>query len=191
MALDLDIAVYAKRLEGTTLFRIGSAITDLGKGMWILGVGLAALTAYGIVWRNFERASAAAYFCVAVLSAGVIGAAAKFVFARPRPKLLYDQGIHDFAWFRVSHDWTSFPSGHATTVAAAMTALWYVAPRYRMLSIAVGLVLMSTRFLIHAHYLSDVTIAGAVGIASAVAVVPAFEAAAQRIRRKIEAGSRT
>jgi membrane-associated phospholipid phosphatase len=101
------------------------------------------------------------FLFLAIAASGLIVDLLKVVVGRARPKLLFATGTYDFGWFGLRSDEWSFPSGHAATAAALMTALWCLWPRPLLLYIAAAALVAISRVVIGAHYLSDV-IAGAV-----------------------------
>jgi lipid A 4'-phosphatase len=101
------------------------------------------------------------FMFLAVAASGLIVDLLKIVVGRARPKLLFATGTYDFGWFGLRSDEWSFPSGHAATAAALMTALWCLWPRPLLFYIAAAALIAVSRVMIGAHYLSDV-IAGAV-----------------------------
>jgi lipid A 4'-phosphatase len=115
-----------------------------------------------------ERMRAAAVlpaFCFASLAAsGLVVDALKVLCGRARPKLLFADGTYDFAWFALRAEHWSFPSGHAATVAALMTALWCLWPRHLLFYIAIGTVVAGSRVISGAHYPSDVLIGAFIAV---------------------------
>ena len=106
------------------------------------------------------NAQRALFVFVAVAAAGLIADLLKVIFGRARPKLLFLDGTYGFAWGATQADHWSFPSGHATTIAALATALYLLWPRGLPLYLVAAVLVAASRFIIGAHYLSD-TLAGA------------------------------
>lgn len=140
-------------------------LTDLGKSSWILlptggaiillhvlrtrEIGLRAAAAYGYTAQIF------AFVFVSVAGAGIISSLVKNVLGRARPKLFEQVGSFDFSPFAFRADFASFPSGHATTIAAFAAALAILWPRARVVLFVAAGWIAATRFLIGAHYFSD------------------------------------
>jgi lipid A 4'-phosphatase len=97
----------------------------------------------------------------AVGVSGIVADILKVLVGRARPKLLFLDGTYDFTWFGWHADHWSFPSGHAATAAALMTALWCLWPRPLWLYVALAALVAVARVVTGQHYLSDV-IAGAI-----------------------------
>ena len=62
-------------------------------------------------------------------------------------------------------DTSSFPSGHATTAAAAATALALMVPRWRALAVALAVLVGASRVLLGVHFVADVLAGFALGAA--------------------------
>jgi lipid A 4'-phosphatase len=104
------------------------------------------------------------FIFVAVATSGLVADLLKIVVGRTRPKLLFDGGAYDFTWFGLRADHWSFPSGHATTAAALMTALWCLWPRPLWLYVAAAALIAASRVITGQHYLSDVVAGAAIGV---------------------------
>jgi undecaprenyl-diphosphatase len=73
-------------------------------------------------------------------------------------------------------DYASMPSGHATTafaVAIAVAPLW---PRLRVPMLIYAFLIAASRVVLDAHYMSDVVVGAAVGVAGALLVRDWFAA---------------
>jgi len=117
-----------------------------------------------------------AFIFTAVAASGLVADLLKVTIGRTRPKLLFATGAYDFTWFGLKPDHWSFPSGHAATVTALMTALWCLWPRPLWLYGAAAALVAASRVVTGQHYLSDV-VAGA-----AIAVVVTRAVAAYLLR---------
>jgi len=111
--------------------------------------------------RMQTAASIPLFLFTAVAVSGVTADVIKVVIGRARPKLLFLNGTYDFTWFGWHADHWSFPSGHAATAAALMTALWCLWPRPLWLYVGAAALVAVARVATGQHFLSDV-IAGAV-----------------------------
>lgn len=164
-------AVRALDPEVRGVFR---AVTDIGKSGWILIPSGAAVIVLAVL-RARERGSRlrAAYGCLAQLlgflfvSVAVSGLASsliKNVLGRARPKLFDEAGPLAFQPFTFDADYAAFPSGHATTVFALAGVLAILWPRARVVILTLAAWGAASRFLIGAHYVSDVAAGAALGL---------------------------
>jgi lipid A 4'-phosphatase len=160
--------------EGGALQPFFTTVQNFGLGYpWLVLSGLAfAVLRWGGEWEPLKRWEAQmrawAYipgfiFC-AVGAAGLVTDLLKIVIGRTRPKLLFASGSYDFTWFGWRADHWSFPSGHATTAAALMTALWCLWPRPVWLYVAGAALVAASRVVTNQHYLSDVVAGATIGV---------------------------
>ena len=97
-----------------------------------------------------------AFLFLSIAASGIVVDLLKFIFGRPRPKLLFSSGAYDFTWLSLRPDLWSFPSGHSATIAALMTALWFLWPQHILFYSLVATIVAMSRVVVGAHYLSDV-----------------------------------
>jgi lipid A 4'-phosphatase len=143
----------------------------LGKGYLIATAilflamrGLAAIVRDGRTKAALlVNAHRALFIFIAVAAAGLVADLLKVIFGRARPKLLFLDGTYGFTWGATQVDHWSFPSGHATTIAAVATALYLLWPRGLPLYLAAAALVVASRFIIGAHYLSDALAGAALG----------------------------
>ena len=141
--------------------------TELGEaGWWLVPAGV--VFAVAAAHRQHNRARWAFAMIAAVGGSGIVVNLLKMAIGKSRPKLLFDEGRLDFTPFSYGHAVNGFPSGHATTCAAAAVVLALAFPRGRAAFLAAGFALALTRVAIHAHYLSDVCAGFALGTACAL-----------------------
>lgn len=121
-------------------------------------------------FRGNYRAPLATLLAWAAAGAFVQGL--KIVFGRPRPYLMHDPrypniDLGRLHWFTVDFDFASFPSGHATAVFAVA---WCVARctntrRAKAVTLAVALLVATTRVALAKHFFADTLAGAAIGIA--------------------------
>ena len=111
-----------------------------------------------------EAAPVAAFLFAAVAASGLAVDLLKVIFGRARPKLLFAAGTYDFTWLGLGASYWSFPSGHAATAAAIMTALWCLWRRPLPFYIALVIIVAASRVVMGAHYPSDVVMGAFVAV---------------------------
>ena len=125
-------------------------------------------------WDMRMRAAARIplFLFTAVAVSGIAADIIKVVIGRARPKLLFLDGTYDFTWFGWHADHWSFPSGHAATAAALMTALWCLWPRPLWLYVAAAALVAIARVATGQHFLSDVIAGAVIGVLATRALAP-------------------
>lgn len=174
LAADRTVALAAHdgALAKNTLLQ---RATEFGEGGWWL-IPAGVVFAIAAIRKQHNLARWAFAMIVSVGASGLIVNGLKYCIGKTRPRLLFEQGRLDFNPFTYGHEFNSFPSGHATTCAAAATVLALALPRYRALILPLGLALALTRVAIHAHYLSDVCAGFALGIACTLVAMRVWRA---------------
>jgi lipid A 4'-phosphatase len=195
--IDRALAQFCHARASSGLHEFFDTVQRFGIGypyLVVSGLAFAALR-WGGMWqrlKSWEPAMRAAavipgFIFAAVAASGLLVDLLKILVGRTRPKLLFAGGTYDFGWFGWHADDWSFPSGHAATAAAVVTALWCLWPRPLLVYVfAAGLVALS-RVVNGAHYLSDV-IAGA-ALAVVVTRALAWWLAPQRVMSKAPQGA--
>lgn len=159
----------------------GGALQPFFDDVQWFGLGYPYLVASGLLfaflrwggeWEKLRPRAAAmrrlayipGFIFVAVAASGLVADIIKIIVARTRPKLLFADGAYGFTWFGLRPDHWSFPSGHATTAAALMAALWCLWPRPLWLYVAAATLVAASRVITGQHFLSDVIAGAAIGV---------------------------
>src|SRR5205807_2166923 len=152
-------------------------ITDFGKSGWFLVpigslIMLAAILCTAAAGRitNFVLTSLIvrlSYVFIAIALPSLFVSIVKRLIGRVRPSELGPYAYVPWSW---KPAFASMPSGHATTAAAAAIAIGALWPRARIPMWVYAAVIMASRVIIEAHYVSDVIAAAFVGAFGAILV---------------------
>lgn len=140
-------------------------VTSVGNSSWILAAtALTGLIVSISPWRKFNRklrlrlisfyADLNFVFFTLLLSGGWTSIF-KWIFGRARPKLQEELGANHFDPFTLDYDFSSFPSGHSTTIGAFGMAIALLFPRLRWFALWLALLGATSRVVVDAHYPSD------------------------------------
>lgn len=123
--------------------------------------------------RQQQRIS---FLLTTVIASGLTTDLLKVLCGRPRPKVFFGQHLYSFSFMEFSVKMWSFPSGHATTIFATMTACYLLFPRYRLAWFSLAALVAICRVLVGAHFPSDVVVGAFIGTTTAVLVKDYFQA---------------
>jgi lipid A 4'-phosphatase len=182
MLVEAVAIIWIDRPLADYLHRNGTALKPAFEGIQRFGIAYPYLVAAGLGfavlrwgdrWQRLQpwalpmRAASIVpgFVFTAVALSGLAVDLLKVLIGRTRPTLLFANGTYDFGWFGMRADDWSFPSGHAATAAAVMTALWCVWPRPLYLYVAAAALVALSRVWTGAHYLSDVIAGAAIAVA--------------------------
>lgn len=101
---------------------------------------------------------------LSILAGGIPVEAGKLAIGRARPTLFDSFGPAYRKPFAGEHVFESFPSGHSMMAGVLVVSLWYFAPRWRWLTLPVGLAFPISRLAVGAHYPTDVLAGFGIGI---------------------------
>ncbi len=121
---------------------------------------------FGFVHDFFAKTKSNHAFLIlySVLSAGIIVKILKTVIGRARP--VFFEALDMTGFFPPSLDWAfnSMPSGHAAVSFAGLVMIGMLAPRYKVLTWTLAIVIGVSRVAIGAHWPSDVIFGAFVGM---------------------------
>ena len=168
--------------RNTGINNISKYVTNFG-GLYE-GYTLAALGAYGFIFKNEKLKTTTLLATQAYITGGALGSVLKFVSGRTRPSF-YEPGVEAEPRFlgpfsRTSRDangkkaYSSFPSGHTTVAFAAATVF---ASEYRntpivpVIAYTAATLIGISRITENKHWATDVLVGAAVGFLSGKNVV--------------------
>jgi lipid A 4'-phosphatase len=156
-----------------SLHAVFAFITNFGEGgVYLVPLGLLAIAA--LIAKRRLLAWRAGFVFAALAIPGLLADIFKPVFGRARPRLLFEQHLFGFTWSAPHADRWSFPSGHSITVAALAVALYAIYPPLWPAYAALALLVIASRVVIDAHYLSDVIAGAYFGVIGAWALAAAL-----------------
>lgn len=143
--------------------------TYLGDGLFTVVVILLL-----VYWRRFATAcEALSAFLLSALFAQIF----KAFFSMPRPREYFNKGEYTGAYNHfiegvTGRGFSSFPSGHSTSIFALITVLALIEPnrRYKLLYLLVGVSVGYSRIYLGQHFLPDVLAGSMLGLLTAVSV---------------------
>jgi lipid A 4'-phosphatase len=167
--VDRPVALYLHS-EDPALRGLFAVIGSLGEawGWLVVLAGVFAALHWGGGLPRLHEAAAAmrtwsaipAFLFASIAVAGLTADVMKIGLGRVRPKLLFGSDLYGFTGLAWRPDHWSFPSGHAATIVALTTALWWLWPQHLLFYILAAAIVAASRIVVGAHYPSDV-IAGA------------------------------
>lgn len=171
--LDKCLASWFASPETSGWQHFMTVVSQLGRPLyWVIGLGLLLAAATVLKGRPGRRLSDRTFRALSALTlaATVAYAAAgvlKFWLGRSRPSIWFGDGTATWGPVGLSHNWWSLPSSHAAVATALALTAAGLAPRYRVLFVALALLVMVSRIWLSAHWFSDVVAGGALGFAVA------------------------
>lgn len=153
--LDIPAALYFEANK-TALTHFCARVTYLGKSEPYLILSAIAFILFRFVLKKPALARAALFFFLAVAVSGLVNDIIKFLVGRSRPKLLFTESLYTFRPLAIRYDYLSFPSGHASTAAAACCALYFLRVKFWPVFAVIALVVPVSRVVLGSHFPSDV-----------------------------------
>lgn len=165
----------------------GRVLSKAGEG-WVIavaGCGIAAILAG--LGRGLQARLALLVTGTSLLT-GLAGTILRAFAGRTRPMATVQQGFygiyHDSQWIIGQYDYSSFPSGHAATVAGLVTAVWLINPRVGAWLSIYAMMVCWARMATYSHHLSDIVAGSIVGIFGAWWIVKSLRPRVEAMGRK-------
>jgi membrane-associated phospholipid phosphatase len=174
LLLDRWLAVLLREFRQSSMALVLSFVPNRVQLSILFTFGMLLLMLYRAITGDRFLADRGMFVLGSGAVAGFAAHILKIVFGRVPPDTLPFDGTYEFHFFYGGSGFDSFPSSHAAMaagVAAAASALW---PAYRVIFIVLAALVAASRFLIGAHYLSDVLVGFAVGLVTFVLVRTIF-----------------
>ncbi|MBV8650984.1 MAG: phosphatase PAP2 family protein, partial [Alphaproteobacteria bacterium] len=163
-------AAYFFHAQSETVQHVFQTITLFGLSKWYL-IGsallwlalrlLPRLPSLAPMARRLEAWSyLPLYFFVSLAASGLAVDLIKVLVGRARPKLLFADSTYGFTGLASRADHWSFPSGHTANAVAIALSLITIWPRLLPLAVIFAGLVAASRFIIQAHYVSDVIAGG-------------------------------
>lgn len=129
---------------------------------WLIASALLFLV-MKFYYKNGLWYTRASFLFISIVTSGIIVNILKVIFAKTRPRLLREEDLYNFEFFKSDYLYASFPSGHTTTAFTIAIALLLMFPRWWPLFISYGVIMGLSRIGYMQHYLSDVIAGGTLG----------------------------
>jgi len=173
--LDRTIALYFIH-NRETYEAVGDFISMFGESHWYIGSAILGSVFFKYIKQNTLYKERFLFLLYVNIFSGLISLFSKFIFARIRPWGLRDDGdAYGFLLFQnfdmgivekfkfhlltvaeAPTTYSSFPSGHTTTLFALFTYFVILFPKYIYLWLTLAVVCASARLLDSDHFLSDI-----------------------------------
>lgn len=196
----LDIRVAHYFLANIDTYEsIGDFISIFGESHWYIGTAILGFLFFKYYKKNELYQQRFLFLLYINIFSGLISLVLKQLFGRIRPWGLRD-GNDDYGFLLFQNmdmgfvqkmkyhfttlteaptTYSSFPSGHTTTVFTAFTFLVILFPRYIYLWLGLGIVLSCSRILANDHFISDIFAGILIGTLSTMFLY-------SKLRKKIE-----
>ncbi|MBA3024878.1 MAG: phosphatase PAP2 family protein [Sulfurimonas sp.] len=169
-----------------TYEHIGDILSIAGESHWYIGAGIIGFVFFKYYKKNRLYEQRFLFLLYINLFSGLISLLLKWIFSRIRPWGLreghdeygfllfqnFDMGFvekmkyHFVTLFESPTTYSSFPSGHTTTIVAVVIYLYILFPRYLYLWVSLAFVMAFSRVLANDHFVSDIFAGVIVGVLS-------------------------
>jgi len=165
-----DTVMHWAAQRSKTESNIGSAVSRYGQWHYLILVAICV----GVIARSAGRSyllRVVVAMMIAATAAGLTADVIRLMSGRTRPSAPVPQGWYgmkdDSGWLLGRYHYSAFPSAHTATITGYVGVIWLAYRRrgapFLLLSVLMGW----ARIVVNAHHLSDVWVAGIVGMAGA------------------------
>lgn len=154
--IDIPLAETLHRFSTPLWVQTAKAISQFGYAVYALVLFAIVYIVGKFTLKNDYLTQASGYVWLSIAVSGIICDILKIGFGRARPLMWFNQHDSGFHSLQFHANYWSFPSGHSTSIAACMVALWLVTGRFRIISWLVIATVCLSRLVANAHYLSDI-----------------------------------
>ena len=172
--LDHWLVALVREFQSSPVVSALSLVPDRVQLSLLFTAGMMLLLAYRVTSGERLLTDRGMFILGCGVVAGFVAAKLKIVFGRAPPDSLLNEGADGFHFFSGGIGLDSFPSSHAAIaagIAGALSAIW---PVHRRVFLGLAVIVAASRFIIGAHYLSDVLLGCAVGLAIVVLIQTLF-----------------
>lgn len=185
-AVMLGLIALAAAVDGTMtramrglsphIYAVFRLVTDFGESGYmffltaliaIVAIALAETKLSGRYRTGLYVLAGRAFFLFCVLMASGVAAQVFKRIGRARPRFFEEGGAFQFDPLSLSAKWASMPSGHTVSAFAIAVGLGYFLPKWRDLLLLIAALIGVSRIVLGAHFVSDVVVGAAIGMASA------------------------
>lgn len=153
--LDKPVAYWCRSLDGN-IVAVFEFLTKFGISTWYLVSSFLLFLIFRYVYKKELYSARALFVFLSIGGAGILANILKVIFGRYRPHMLFAQNLYGFGFWGFGYDSASFPSGHATTVAALAFSLYVVYPRHKYIYLLLAIPVVFSRVILGSHFPTDV-----------------------------------
>ncbi len=168
--VDRPVDLWVHSLRDTWVFGLGSFLSMFAKSRQTLTASVLCLFIVAVhdsLKGRSKWTKTLLYICLSLIVAKTLGDCLKYLLGRYRPVMLFEHGQYGFHFFAKKWEMLSTPSGHTLRIFSLMIALALSFRRYRYLFFAFAACVGASRFMVTAHYPSDVLFGAFIGVVSA------------------------
>ncbi len=159
--VDMRALEYFYSIRGGEVYQFFRYVTTLGQSEYLLIP--AAFIFFYFKNKNRPLSFKAGFIFSSIALSGIVVNIIKPIVGRVRPNVYFEKAEGGFNPFTISHDFTSFPSGHSATAFALSIALSLLYKRYSYIFVFIACMVAISRVVILRHYPSDILIGSLIG----------------------------